>query len=60
MLRLTHIGTDWPKNGTMPGLFKNSFSTFWLSELKSPGFALFGDTLPQFGVTPNIPVVKLG
>ena len=28
------IGSDWPPNGTNVGLFKISFSTFWLGDPK--------------------------
>ena len=41
------IGSDWPKRGINLGLFKISFSTFWLA--KSPRFVPFRANLTLFG-----------
>ena len=42
------IGSDWTLNGTNLGLFKISFSTFWLGELKKSRFVPFRASLTQF------------
>ena len=46
-------------NGTNMGIFKISFSTFWIGELNKPHISTFGANLTQFGYNPDFPVVSI-